>query len=309
MSSRSQAKSGKAINTSGSGSAPDLRTVGQKEVALRKRKYECECTDALAEFRKEMMADFRKEMLSFLQDFTKSQEERSETLHQEIKDIKSEIKNNSVILQSIEAEQNAFKSELDNIKTLTNTLQQKMTLLEDDLSNVKNNSPKPASPPDPISYDATILEVLDRSRREKNVVIIGIPEAENSDVSHRRAYDKTEAMKILTTIFPECPSPRLVLRLGKFIQHKNRPIKVCFESQETAKSILRNKKHHPIFSPRIYADQTLYQQRQIKNLRNELQSRQQKGETNLTIKYFKGVPKIITRSSKNEILREPTSMT
>lgn len=80
---------------------------------------------------------------------------------------------------------------------------------------------------------------------------------------------------------------------------KARPMKLCFDSQETVKIILRNKTGIKENSFRIYSDQTPYQQNFMVNLKKELKERQERGETDLTIKYIKGIPKIITQPSKN----------
>lgn len=300
MSSRSP-NSGQTTSGSGSGSTPDLRTLGNYNFTLRKRKYECDCADLLVEFRKDIM--------SFFQEFTNTQQENTLKLHQEIQDLKSEIKNNNALLESTIAEQNHLTVELDGMKSLTGTIQQKVTSLENDICQLKSNCSNEVSLQHSLSYEDTIFEIQERSRRNKNIILIGLPEPKNSDRDSRRNCDKNEAIEIIKKILPECPMPHTVLRLGKYNPNKNRSIKLCFENQETAKLILKNKKKLASNTIRLYPDLTPKQQYHMNHLRNELASREQKGETDLIIKYIKGIPKIIKSSAKNETRLMSTSKT
>lgn len=67
-------------------------------------------------------------------------------------------------------------------------------------------------------------------------------------------------------------------------------------------SLSRLLKSDQIFNEiRITSDKTLKQREQFKNLRKQLSDRISSGEQNLTIKYIKSQPIIIsTHSSKNE---------
>lgn len=51
---------------------------------------------------------------------------------------------------------------------------------------------------------------------------------------------------------------------------------------------------------KIKSDETFAQREYLAHLKKELQRRVEDGETTLTIKYVKGVPKIINKSNENE---------
>lgn len=117
-------------------------------------------------------------------------------------------------------------------------------------------------------------------------------------ITQRYEEEKIEIMKILKSIYNDCPQPEKIIRLGKFAADRTRAIKVCFASEEMAKAILRNKnclKNHYI---KIFSDQTPHQRKHLQNLVKELDKRTADGEPNLIIKYIKGIPKIITSSEK-----------
>lgn len=89
------------------------------------------------------------------------------------------------------------------------------------------------------------------------------------------------------------------MRIGKYKPDVNRSIKVTFESEETTKLIFRNKNKLTDTDVKIFPDQTPYQQTYFKKLKEELNRRTANGEGNLKIKYIKGVPQIISTSTKN----------
>lgn len=145
-----------------------------------------------------------------------------------------------------------------------------------------------------------IAEVNERELRSKNIIISGIPEPESLNKVERIKIDKNEVTSVIKQIDNNFPEPERILRLGKYDVKKTRPIKLCFKSQEIAKSILRNRNNIKTENIKIYSDQTPKQQKYLKNLKDELNRRQEKEEKNLIIKYHNGVPQIVKKPSKNE---------
>lgn len=86
-------------------------------------------------------------------------------------------------------------------------------------------------------------------------------------------------------------------QLGKF-DGKIRPLKITLNSASDVFKILgssKKLKSDEIFNEvRITSDKTPKQSLYFQNLRNELNTRRSNGESNLTIKYVKGIPSIIT---------------
>lgn len=61
-----------------------------------------------------------------------------------------------------------------------------------------------------------------------------------------------------------------MFRLGKYGINKIRPIKVILNSQDDARSVLKNKQLSPIPSIRIFGDQTKAQQEYFKSIKAKL---------------------------------------
>ncbi|KAL5245471.1 hypothetical protein ACI65C_012881, partial [Semiaphis heraclei] len=102
---------------------------------------------------------------------------------------------------------------------------------------------------------------------------------------------------ILSDISRDIPIPLKVIRLGRYQPGKMRPIKTIFSTATDVFDIIRNKKkitHSNLPSIiNISTDRTPNQRESMKKLREELASRTNNGETGLTIKFQRGVPKII----------------
>lgn len=148
------------------------------------------------------------------------------------------------------------------------------------------------------TIDDAVYELQERSRREKNIIITGIPEIPNKNTGERRESDSNEATKIIQSLYKDCQVPINTIRLGKYVANKNRNLKVILDSSKTAKNILKNR-NSIIGDHKIFSDQTPTQRKVIGELRAELSQRQQNGETSLVIKYIKGAPKIVNDASKN----------
>lgn len=304
-------KSGNVISDHGSGSTqstPDLRTLEENaaNITQRKRTYFDHQYDVKSE-----LAGFKREIMSFFQEFSKSQKENFTQIHQNITEIKDEIKGVKTVSDSLVLEQNNIKQDLDNVKSLNTSLQNKISSIEKELISLKTESTSPAvlQKSLPLINENTILELCERQRREKNIIIVGIQEINENNKNARIDYDKNITIKMITEIWPDCPIPVNIRRLGKYVPNKNRPLKVCFESQETPKYLLRNRNNVADKNILIFADQTITQQKYYKQIREELQRRQQNGETNITIKYKNSVPQIVQINTKNtsELYRTPTS--
>jgi hypothetical protein len=144
-----------------------------------------------------------------------------------------------------------------------------------------------------------IIELKERSLRAKNIIISGMAEPKATNTNERQKEDKEAVRNIMSTISIESPEPEKIFRLGKYQPTKTRPIKVCYESQNTAINILRRRHDLTQENIKIYSDRTPQQQAFKKHLKEELERRIASGENNIEIKYVKGIPKIIKTSSKN----------
>lgn len=268
-----------------------------KNISLRKRKTPAD------EFSRQF-SEFKQEILGILQDFTKTQTDGMNNIRYDISFIKEQLLDMRTTTNNLISENSNLKLLIENLTTNINDTQSEIKCLENDIQVLQKSQPSALLKPyqTPISgRDDIMAEVQERLSRSKNIIITGIYEPHMIDIQKRREIDRSEVKNVLQTIYPQCPEPDKILRLGKYDQNnkKIRPLKVCFLSTEIAKVILRKKTHMKDSKIKIYADQTPIQYQNMLNLREELKKRTENGETGLIIKYVKGNPKIIQQQSKN----------
>lgn len=119
-------------------------------------------------------------------------------------------------------------------------------------------------------------------------------ESHNVEAKDRISHDAKEVQTIIKELATNNVTPIKTMRLGKYVSGKNRPIKVLFNSAEIPKEIFRKKSKLSKKDIKIFSDQTPAQQSHMIELKNQLSKRQENGETDLTIKFIKGQPKIVT---------------
>ncbi|KAK5644971.1 hypothetical protein RI129_006271 [Pyrocoelia pectoralis] len=168
-----------------------------------------------------------------------------------------------------------------------------ITTLQSEISELKLKLQSPQL--DNISPGVTeelINEITERQRRASNVIIFNVKESDD---------DTNVINEIVNTVGGIDTTKLRFFRLGKPTQNKNRPVKILFNGELDAKNVLRNKPKilNKFRDYRIASDQTPSQRNYINELRRTLLSRQEKGETNITIKYIHGIPKIVSTDQKN----------
>lgn len=279
-------------NEGGSSSVPDLTKLNAynldaKNIAVRKRKMpESDFTHHFDEFKKEILELLKESNAMQLNNITAMTENITTSMKEQLQDIKNTtellINENSHLKAQVQTLNDTVQSNKETINALNNEVQQ--------LKISKNL---------PTNGEDIYSEFQERAERNKNIIIVGIPEQHGRNFEERRELDTTLSVNVVNAMYPTCPKPERVLRVGKYDPAKNRPIKVCYNSHETVKNILRNKTSFKDENIKIYSDQTPNQKKYLMDLQNQLKLRQEKGEENITIKYIRGVPKIITQQSKN----------
>lgn len=151
-------------------------------------------------------------------------------------------------------------------------------------------------------------------------MIFGIPEPqplttadttepETLSLQQKIDMDLSETRKLLAAVAAvtegedKAPIVTKALRMGKPNQNSTRPrpLKVIFTSPSDALAVLRNKKHLPpeYGHISIYDDKTIRQQEYFKKQKAILEQRKKNGETNLIIRFVKGIPVIDQKPSSN----------
>lgn len=290
LNSNRKAKS-KYLIAGSSSSQPDLskfyKTDSEsKNIVLRKRKYS---DDFSHDF-----AIFKQEIKDILKESANIQNENLKAIKQDIASIKEQFEDIKVKTDLLITENNSFKLQIANLTSDITENKQQIKCVQNDIEILQKNSSISDS-----TYNAIMTEIQDRTERAKNIIIVGLTEENLKDIEKRKETDNSKVIKIISEIYPLCPNPEKIMRLGKYDGKINRPLKVTYRSQDVVKNILKNKSNLKDKTIRFYSDQTPKQREIMINLKNELQKRTENGEQNLTIKYIKGIPKITTYQPKN----------
>lgn len=308
-------------------SQPDLSKLNElaveSQITFRSKRKErptdCDCTIEIKQIHSELSR-----IGSLLEKYVESNEQIIKNMQESITEVKSQIselkvcneQTNQLIRQNT-TQINEIKSSTSNVAKEQHELRQnvlklekqichdehKIVTLESDISALKHSSPlQPVTSKTNnqlYSNEQLIKEVTDRNYREKNIIIVGLSETTTS-TGEGSSSDEKNVCEIISRVCQDLPKPTKIFRIGKYTPGKNRSIKVCFTSSDTAKYLLRNKDRLPQ-NIKIFSDQTPAQQQYLKSLKDELLRRQNDGEDQLTIKYIHGVPTIVKQPPKNFI--------
>lgn len=190
--------------------------------------------------------------------------------------------------------------ELRRISDAITTLQQDIaTLNEVSLRlNVVENKLKDALSPNGSISSGIISEINDQRRRETNVILYNIPESSSTDYNERRLHDLNFISSTLENTVSTANDMKL-FRLGKPAVNKVRPLKVVFQNRNEAMAVLLQSDRLKAKGISVSRDRTPLERQALHEVRNELKARESDGETDLTIKFVNGVPRVINKPSKN----------
>jgi len=187
-------------------------------------------------------------------------------------------------LNSFERKLSDLSTQLAAIKTENNTLSSNLATLTQRVVFLETNKST-------LSEDS-FSDFIDRQTRSKNIILFNVPEsqidANNSDISTTNLIFQKLNVDM---------KPVAIHRLGKSNGH-TRPLKVTLNTISDVFKILgssrRLKSDQSFKDVRITSDKTPKQREYFQNLRKELNERRSNGESNLSIKYYKGVPSIVS---------------
>lgn len=148
-----------------------------------------------------------------------------------------------------------------------------------------------------------------RNKAKSNVIVFGLPEALTNDKSSfDLATDVTLSTNLLNFFLSKTQKTNInnfgFLRIGKFLTARPnpRPLKILCRSPEQAMMVLTAAKNlrnilnsSPTYNKATFTmERTRRQQEIYQQLKQQLQTRLQQGETNLIIRHINGTPKIVT---------------
>lgn len=186
-------------------------------------------------------------------------------------------------------------SEIKDLKALILSLQKDIL----DLKSLSSAVRDPTNLMQGSNFEELMDEIDQRSRRKGNLILFGVPEQNPTvPVESQMESEKAEVNKILNLINSEVAVPHVnIKRLGTFNGARSRPIKVFLGDENLVRgyiqrsNVLKNLRAYK----KVYCsyDRTQRQLNFYKEVKKELLQRQEAGETNIRIKYFRGVPKIV----------------
>lgn len=186
----------------------------------------------------------------------------------------------------------SFDKKFQEVFSQLSSIKNENSVLRNDLAAIKNRVDllESAAPKSNDNQDM-FAEFIDRQNRSKNIIVFNVHEQS----SHNIISDTDSITRIFDKLGTDI-KPIKVSRLGK-PNNKSRPLKIELQASEVFKilGLSRNLKSDQNFKDiRLTSDKTPYQREFLRDLRNQLSLRTSNGEPNLTIKYYKGLPTIVS---------------
>lgn len=212
-------------------------------------------------------------------------------------EIERMLANQSILLRNfiVSELKNEFSLEIDKrLKVVKDDLDRKILDNEDMIAELEERvtlTEKAIKEVSPLGQEETFAEMKDRASREKNELIFGVPDENNSDVGF-------EIKQLLTVSNIDIGGFRFS-RIGKIVNGKIRPLKMNCINVDLAISALsvlsklnKEKKHNYKCSP----DYTPIQRDYFKKLVKTIKSYESAGDYSKQIKYIRGVPTIVSKN-------------
>lgn len=184
--------------------------------------------------------------------------------------------------------------DLSGLRLLISALQDEIKALKDSLL-----VPPAASKIPLVEMEGIIQEIGEREKRKNNIIIFGCEETGTESRSEQNEVDGSLITDICSSIGLVDDNVK-VFRLGKYDpsqSNRKRPIKVTFSSESNVTLVFRNLakvRENPKFSAlSIFRDRTPMQIQLYKEVKAELNERLNNGESELKIKYTRGIPTIV----------------
>lgn len=203
---------------------------------------------------------------------------------------------------------NNLSNQVAELKTENDFLRNELSALRSKVTSIDTTSVAIA----PVNSAQIFQESVEKHKCAFNVIVYGLPESTSTDIPSRVLDDKTKLSDIVLPLSINLPSNFKLIRLGKPSSEKLRPLKIICTSKNEAVSIISDfgtAKKNGLLIPdnfRIVRDKTTLERLLLRSCHAELERRTQSGEADLSISYINGVPKVISRRSKNSQQRRPT---
>lgn len=214
-------------------------------------------------------------------------------------DVLSSIPND---IASINNQLVQVNEKLSNFEPRIAESEKRINSLEKEVSNLKNSDGSTCS------IDLVVEEINDRERRTCNVIVYNVPESTSGTTSVRVDHDHNMISKLTSSFCTVSDdSPFKSHRLGRPARNNCRPLRVTFKKSDLVVDFCKNFDKSRLLGldpclkdVAISRDRTPKERKYLADLRVSLNERVENGETDLTIKYVNGIPKIVKKSPKND---------
>lgn len=195
--------------------------------------------------------------------------------------------------------------QIPKLITLISDLKDEIRLMQEKYNRlVSDVGVKSVGSSDMAITEEVINEIHERSKRSQNIIIYSCPEEGNS--KQDQIQRDTVTVQNLLTKSGVAGDQIKPVRLGKFDstqQQRKRPIRVRLVSSEDVLRVVRKFREIKLNSQfshlSVAVDRTPKQMAFYRSVRDELNTRIARGETNLKIKHKNGIPTIIKYNMEN----------
>lgn len=240
-----------------------------------------------------------------------------ETVWEGISALQSSISNISNSLDTVSTQLNTFDPRINDLESTLNTIKAKTTNFENvqaDVSELKDQLTRVTSELENLKsapkgnitdLSQIFVEIKEREMKSRNVLIYNVLE-DNLRISQDystledinkfnalvAARDKSRAKEILSCISNINLDGIQTRRLGRVRPNYCRPLRVTLPNRQDVITVMKNRSMVDS-KYTVKTDLTKYQQRKIKELKEELEKKTAGGIQTMTIKFVNGEPQII----------------
>ena len=160
-----------------------------------------------------------------------------------------------------------------------------------------------AAPVSAVQFEEVVQEINDRRNRENNVMVFGVVETSAAAESGGPNSDDAAVSDVVHKLIPSFEGEMRVVRVGRRRSDdgKPRPVKVTFSSRSIVSELIRKAKglkDCPEYARVSVAyDRTPRQMQYFREVKDDMKRRMEAGEADLRIRYFNGIPRVISTSN------------
>lgn len=219
----------------------DEQTALCQQLKDRKRKQpDCECSSDLKEMRSEMSR-----ISSLLEKYVGSNEQIMQKMQDNIDDIKTQINDmktsNEQTINIMQKNVDTMITEINDIKSSTSNMSSEQKIIQSQITQIEKSMSQGENKIKTIESELKILkqssqttssklenqlclgeqiiqEIQNRNYREKNIMLVGIPEPTSSKAGERVVKDETNVLNVISAVSSDIVNHQKYFVLGSQIR-------------------------------------------------------------------------------------------